>query len=194
LAKAADVSLDISVKEEACPLGITPTASTTATIALGDALAVALLVRRGFREEDFASFHPGGSLGKKLFIRVKDLMYTSDALPFISPEAPMTEAVMAISSKRLGLTIVAGQDRKVLGIITDGDVRRGLEKWGKGLFDLTARDVMTGSPKMITEDELAAKALAIMEMHSITALVVPDADGRAAGIIHLHEILRKGIV
>ncbi len=194
LSKAADVNLDISIKEEACPLGIVPTASTAATMAMGDALAVALLTKRGFNEEDFAFFHPGGSLGKKLFIKVGDLMHTGDALPVISPDTSMTGTVMEISSKRLGVAIVVDADKKILGIITDGDVRRGIEKWGKGFFDMSSREVMTRSPKTISEEELAAKALSIMEKLSITSLAVPDENGRAVGIIHLHDILRKGIV
>ena len=152
LAKAADVNLDISVKEEACPLGIVPTASTTATLAMGDAIAVALLTKNGLKEEDFAFFHPGGSLGKKLFLTVKDLMHTGDALPVISPQTPLSRAVVIISSKRLGVTIVANAKRKILGILTDGDVRRGIEKWGKDFFDMKAGEVMTKTPKMISED------------------------------------------
>ncbi len=194
LSKSASVTLDVSVREEACPLGIVPTASTTAALAMGDALAVALLIKRGYKEEDFAFFHPGGSLGKKLFIKVKDLMHTGEALPVVGPDISMIKAVMEISSKRLGLTIVAGDDQNILGIITDGDVRRGIEKWDKTLFDMKAKDVMSRNPKTIPEDELAAKALSIMEDHSITALVVPDNKGRAKGIIHLHDILKKGIV
>src|SRR3990172_6288799 len=179
LSKAADVNLDISIKEEACPLGIVPTASTAATMAMGDALAVALLTKRGFNEEDFAFFHPGGSLGKKLFIKVGDLMHTGDALPVISPDTSMTGAVMEISSKRLGVAIVVDADRKILGIITDGDVRRGIEKWGKGFFDMSSEAVMTRSPKTISQEELAAKALSIMEKLSITSLAVPDENGCA---------------
>ncbi|GER93237.1 KpsF/GutQ family sugar-phosphate isomerase [hot springs metagenome] len=194
ISKAADVTLDVSVKEEACPMGIVPTASTTATMAMGDALAVALLIMRGFKEEDFAFFHPGGSLGKKLFIKVKDLMHTGDALPLISPDISMIEATVEISSKRLGVTIVADNNRKILGVITDGDLRRGIEKWGKAFFDMKARDVMTKNPKTITEDELAVKALSIMQKHSITSLLVPDDNDRAIGVIHLHDILRQGIV
>lgn len=194
LSKAADVTLDISVKEEACPLGIVPTASTTAAIAMGDAVAVALLIKRGFNEEDFAFFHPGGSLGKKLFIKVKDLMHAGDALPAVSPDVSMTAAVMEISSKRLGVTMVTDTDNMILGIVTDGDLRRGIEKWGKAFFDMKAGEVMTKDPQAISEDELAAKALSIMESRSITSLVVPDAEGRAKGIIHLHDILKKGIV
>ena len=194
LAKASDVSLDISVEEEACPLGITPTASTTAALAMGDAIAVALLVRRGFRQEDFASFHPSGSLGKKLFIRVKDLMHKGDALPLIGPSTPLMDAVMEISSKRLGIAIVEDADGKLLGVVADGDVRRGIQKWGKAFFDMKAEEVMTRSPKSIFAEELAAKALSVMQAYSITSLVVPDHEGRAAGIIHLHDILKEGIV
>lgn len=194
LSKTADVNLDISVKEEACNLGIVPTASTTATMAMGDAIAVALLIKRGFKEEDFALFHPGGSLGKKLFIKVIDLMHTGDTLPIVTANTDMTAAVMEISSKRLGVAIVADADKKVLGIITDGDLRRGIEKLGKALFDMKAGEVMTRNPKTIGEDELAAKALSVMENYSITSLIVPDEEGRAKGIIHLHDILKKGIV
>lgn len=194
LSKAADITLDVSVKEEACSLGIVPTASTTATLAMGDAIAVALLMKRGYKEEDFAFFHPGGSLGKKLFIKVKDLMHTGDALPLVSPDKSMTKAVMEISSKRLGVAIVVDSDKKILGVITDGDLRRGIEKWGKAVFDMKAGEVMTKNPKTISEDELAAKALSIMESKSITSLAVPDSNGKAKGIIHLHDILRKGIV
>jgi arabinose-5-phosphate isomerase len=190
----SDVNLDVSMKEEACTLGIVPTASTTATMAMGDALAVALLIKRGFCEEDFAVFHPGGTLGKKFFIKVKDVMHTGDALPVVSPDVSMMKAVVEISSKRLGITIVADSDNRVVGIITDGDLRRGIEKWDKAFFDMTAGEVMMEKPKTIGEDELAAKALSIMEKHSITSLLVPDGDGRPKGIIHLHDILKKGIV
>jgi len=194
LSKVADVNLDISIKEEACPLGIIPTASTTATMAMGDAVAVALLMKRGYKEEDFAFFHPGGSLGKKLFIKVRDLMHTGDALPVVSLDTPMVKAVMEISSKRLGLTVVAGHDGKVLGVVTDGDLRRGIEKWGKAFFDMKAGEVMNRNPKTVSEDELAAKALSVMEGYSITSLVVPDGEGKAKGVIHLHDILKRGIM
>lgn len=194
LSKVADVTLDVSVKEEACPIGIVPTASTTATMAMGDALAVALLLKRGFKEGDFAFFHPRGSIGKKLFIKVKDLMHIGDDLPAVSLDTLMSKTVIEMSSKRLGLTIVLGNDGSVAGIITDGDVRRGLEKWGGRLFELTAEEVMTRNPKIVSEEELAAKAVSIMESYSITALVVPDNDGKPIGIIHLHDILKQGIV
>lgn len=194
LSKAADVTLDISVKEEACTMGVVPTASTTAAMAMGDAIAVALLTKRGFKEEDFAFYHPGGSLGKKLFTKVKDLMHTGADLPYVLYDAPLINAVVTISSKRLGVAIVNDADARFLGIITDGDVRRGIEKWGKAFFDMKAGDVMTKNPKTISEEELAAKALSIMEKYSITSIIVPDEKGKAKGIIHLHDILKKGIV
>jgi arabinose-5-phosphate isomerase len=193
LSRVADVTLDVSVKEEACPIGVVPTASTTAAIAMGDALAVALLLKRGFKEEDFAFFHPRGSLGKKLFIKVKDLMHIGASLPVVPLETHMSKALIEMSSKRLGLTVVLDNKGRIAGIVTDGDVRRGLEKWGGRLFELTAGEVMTRNPKTISEEELAAKALSIMENLSITALVVPDNEGRPVGIIHLHDILRQGI-
>lgn len=194
LAKASDVHLYVGVQEEACPLGIVPTASTTATLAMGDAIAVALLSRNGFREEDFAQFHPGGSLGKKLFVTVGDLIHSGDSLPLITPDATMMQAVVEISSKRLGTAVVIDTEKKILGIVTDGDIRRGIEKWGKPFFDMTAGEVMSRNPKTINPEELAAKALAIMEERQITTLVVPDAQGQVLGIIHLHDILKKGIV
>jgi arabinose-5-phosphate isomerase len=194
LAKASDVSLDISVKEEACPMGIVPTASTTATMAMGDAIAVALLVKRGLNENDFAFFHPGGSIGKKLFIKVKDLMHTGEHLPMVSLNTPMSKAVIEMSSKRLGHAIVIDKNGQISGILTDGDVRRGLEKWAGRLFELTAGEVMTKNPKTITSEELAAKALSILEKNSITALIVPDEKDRPVGIIHLHDILKQGII
>lgn len=194
LSKFADIVLDVSVKEEACPIGVVPTASTTAAMAMGDALAVALLLKRGFKEEDFAVFHPRGNIGKKLFIKVKDLMHAGDSLPLVSSKIPMSQAVIEMSSKRLGHAIVINDTGKMLGIITDGDVRRGLEKWGGRLFEKEASDVMTKNPKTVAQEELAAKALAIMENYSITALVVPDTKGRPVGIIHLHDILKQGIV
>lgn len=194
LARSADIAVDVSVKEEACPLGIVPTASTTAAMAMGDAIAIALLIKRGFKEEDFAFFHPRGSLGKKLFTKVSDLMHTGVSLPLTAPDVSVTIAVMEISSKRLGLTIIGDASKKILGIVTDGDLRRGIERWGKNFFDMTVDEVMTRNPRTVSADELAAKALSIMEKYSITALVVPDENGNALGVIHLHDILRQGIV
>lgn len=194
LAKAADVALDISVAEEACSLGIVPTASTTAAMAMGDALAVALLTKRGFKKEDFAFFHPGGNLGKRLLVRVKDIMHTGADIPLVSLDTPMMRAIMEMSSKRLGVTVVADGERKIRGVITDGDLRRGIEKWDKAFFDMKAEEVMTRNPRTIDENELAARALAVMEEKTITSLAVPDSEGRVKGIIHLHDILRQGIV
>jgi arabinose-5-phosphate isomerase len=194
LSKAADVTLDVSVKEEACPLGIVPTASTTATMAMGDALAVALLIKKGLKEQDFALFHPGGSIGKKFFIKVKDLMHTGEEIPKVTIGTPMSKTVIEMSSKRLGHTIVLDDNGRITGVVTDGDLRRGIEKWGGKFFEMTAGEVMTKSPRTVSEEELAAKALSIMESYSITALVVPDKNGRVVGVIHLHDILRQGIV
>jgi arabinose-5-phosphate isomerase len=194
LARASDINIDIAVREEACPMNVVPTASTTAALAAGDALAVSLLIKKGFREDDFAAFHPKGSLGKKLLIKVADLMHTGGEIPSVLSHTPMTETVIEISSKRLGLTTVLDGQGKLQGVITDGDLRRGLQRWGKKLYDLTAREVMTPEPKTIDGDALAVKALAMMERHSITSVVVPDGDGRPVGVIHLHDILRQGIV
>lgn len=194
LSRSADMNLDISIKEEACPMGIVPTASTTATLAMGDALAVCLLVKRGFNEEDFAGFHPGGSLGKKLFIKVSDLMHSGDSIPHVMLGSPMHETVIEISAKRLGLTTVMDDKGVVKGVVTDGDLRRGILRWGNKIFDMKAEEVMTKNPKTIGEDELAVKAIAVMQAHSITSLLVSDSDGKARGIIHLHDILKKGIV
>ncbi len=193
LAKASDVMLDISVKEEACPMGIIPTASTTATMAMGDALSVALLTKRGLSEKDFALLHPGGSIGKKFFIKVEDLMHSGEGLPVVTLETPVSKALIEMSSKRLGHAVVVDEQNRLTGVITDGDVRRGLEKWEGRLFKMKVKKVMTENPKTISREELAAKALSIMESCSITALIVPDDDGRPVGIIHLHDILRQGI-
>lgn len=193
LARSSDVHLDVSVKEEACSLGIVPTSSTTAALAMGDALAVSLLTKKGFKTEDFASFHPGGSLGKKLLITVDDVMHEGSDIPIVSPDTPMMRAIMEISSKRLGLTLVLDSSNSLHGIITDGDVRRGIERWGKTFFDMLSKDVMTVKPKTIRSGELAAKALSIMETYSITALVAADSNNTVVGVIHLHDILKKGI-
>lgn len=194
LAKAGDIFLDISVKEEACPLGLAPTASTTATLAMGDALAVALLLQRGFNAEDFALFHPGGALGKKLILRVADLMHDDDEIPLVTAATPMREALFVITSKRLGITGVVDGKGALLGVITDGDLRRALEK-GKDIMSLAAGDLMIGNPKRISRDDLAAKALQRMEEFSITSLFVfdDDASDRPVGVIHLHDLLKAGI-
>lgn len=193
LTKQSDAVLDVSVREEACPFGFIPTASTTATLAMGDALAVALMIRKGFNKEDFAFFHPGGSLGRRILTKVKDLMHTGDEIPICNKDTLMIDAVLEISSKRLGAVVVLDQNKRILGIVTDGDVRRGVQKFGKKLFEMKASEIMTLSPKTIQEDDLAATALSKMQKYSITSLIVPDKDGTIKGIIHIHDILKKGI-
>lgn len=195
LAKGGDVHLDIRVKEEACPLGLAPTASTTATLALGDALAVALMEKRDFKKEDFAILHPGGVLGKRLLLKVEDLMHIGKAFPTVSEKTLMKDAVFEITSKRLGVTGVCNAEGHLVGVITDGDLRRGLEKFSD-LFNREASEVMTKNPKWIERDALAAKAVQRMEEYSITSLFVFNKGGDKApvGIIHLHDLLKAGVV
>jgi len=194
LSRSGDVFLDVSVKEEACPLGLAPTASTTAALAMGDALAVALLLKRGFKAEDFALFHPGGSLGKKLILRVEELMHTGDAVPLVTSHTLMREALFTITSKGLGVTGVMDGEGSLIGVITDGDLRRALGK-GMDILNCSAGDLMTTGPKRINRRELAARALQQMEQFSITSLFVfdDDGDGRPVGIVHLHDLLKAGI-
>lgn len=185
LAQAADIALDCSIDQEACSLGLAPTASTTAMLALGDALAVALSEKRGFKEEDFAHLHPGGKLGKKL-ARVSQLMHSGDAVPRVSQTTKMADVIYEMSRKGLGITTVV-ENNKLLGVISDGDLRRLLEK-RKDVLSLTAGDCLTASPKTIQPDEFAMTALNIMEQRKITSLVVTSADGTVEGIIHLHDL------
>ena len=194
LARRSDVFLDVSVEEEACPLGLAPTASTTATLAMGDALAVALLVKRGFRAEDFAIFHPGGSLGKKLLLQVEDIMHGGEAIPLVSEDVLMKDALFVITAKGLGVTGVTGEGGALRGVITDGDLRRALEK-GYDILGKRAAEIMKLNPKRIMRHELAAAALQIMERSSITSLFVFENEqaGVPCGIIHLHDILKAGI-
>jgi arabinose-5-phosphate isomerase len=191
LAKYADVLLDVSVKEEACPLGLAPTASTTALLALGDALAVALLEHKGFTENDFAAVHPGGALGKRLLTRVRDLMHVD--MPLTPETAPMRDALWLITAKHLGACGVVGPGGALVGIITDGDVRRALERDGQ-VLDLNVTKVMTPHPKSIGPDALAVEALNRMQQHSITCLFVCQDANIPVGIIHLHDLLRAGVV
>lgn len=193
LARVSDVSLDVGVKEEACRLGVVPTASTMAALAMGDALAVALLKKRGVNEDDFAFLHPGGSIGKRLLVKVGDLMHTGDAVPRVGEGARMADVVVEMSSKRLGMTVVEDNGGALAGVITDGDLRRGIERFGQGFFEMKAREAMSKNPKSVPAESLAQKALSIMEERSITALVVLGDGGVTDGIIHLHDILRKGI-
>src|SRR5579862_1026314 len=192
LAGAADVALDCSVDKEACSLGLAPTASTTAMLALGDALAVALSEKRGFKEEDFANLHPGGKLGKKL-ARVESLMHTGDALPCVTAGTKMPDVIYEMSGKKLGVTAVI-EGKKLVGVISDGDLRRLLEKRGKDALDLTAGEAMTRNPKTITAGEFAATALALMEEKKITSLMVVDGTGKLEGIVHLHDLWTTELV
>lgn len=194
LAKRGDIFLDVAVKEEACPLGLAPTASTTATLALGDALAVALMYRRGFKEEDFALFHPAGSLGKSLLMKVSDIMHSGDRVPVVSETSSMKETILEMTSKGFGVTAVLSKTNDFVGVVTDGDLRRALERDGD-IIDETASDIMTREPKTISADALAAKALGFMDDEKISVLFVqPDESGRPAGIIHLHDLLKSGII
>lgn len=186
LAAAADIALDCSISKEACSLGLAPTASTTCMLALGDALAVALSEKRGFKEEDFANLHPGGKLGKRL-ARVESLMHSGDALPRVMATTKMPDVIYEMSRKKLGVTTVMDGDT-LLGVISDGDLRRLLESRGKDALDLNAQDCMNRAPKTIDPQEFAATALARMEEMKITSLVVVDGDRRVCGIVHLHNL------
>jgi arabinose-5-phosphate isomerase len=186
LAKASDVALDCSVEREACGLNLAPTASTTTMLALGDALAIAVSVRKGFRADDFAELHPGGKLGKRL-AKVSELMHSGDDIPVVSPETPMTDVIYEMSSKKLGITTVQCE-RRLCGVISDGDLRRLLEREGGSALTKTAGEAMNARPRTIGADELAAKALAVLEERKITSLVVVDADAKVEGIVHLHDL------
>jgi arabinose-5-phosphate isomerase len=192
LTKASDVALDVSVPEEACGMGLAPTASTTAMLALGDALAVAVSMRKGFKAEDFADLHPGGKLGKRL-ARVKELMHAGDALPQVEPGTAMKDVIYEMSRKGLGMTTVV-EDRRLKGIISDGDLRRMLERdSGEGLKK-TAREIMNAHPRTIGGEELAARALHEMEERKITSLIVVDGDGRVEGVVHLHDLWETELI
>jgi arabinose-5-phosphate isomerase len=186
LAWAADIALSCAVAQEACTLGLAPTASTTAMLALGDALAMALAEKKGFQEEDFASLHPGGKLGKRL-ARVQSLMHTGDAVPRVGPQTKMPDVIYEMSRKKLGVTTVV-EGEKLVGVISDGDLRRLLEHRGKDALDLAAGECMTREPKTISAHEFAATALAIMEEKKITSLVVVDGNRKLEGILHLHDL------
>ena len=192
LAQAATVHLSIAVEKEACPLGLTPTASSTATLALGDALAMCLLEQRQFREDDFAVFHPGGSLGRKLTIRAQDVMVKGDPLPLVQENMPMREAMHVLSRKNLGIVVAVNQDEKISGVFTTGDLMRLLED-GQPFLDKPLLEFTHPDPKTIAPEELAAKALHIMETHSITCLVVADPENRPIGILQIYYILRAGV-
>lgn len=197
LARAGDVVLNVGVKEEACPLGLAPTASTTVALAVGDALAVVLLEQKGFKEEDFAMRHPGGILGRRLLLRVEDLMHRDGDLPIVDHDTTIKDALFEITDKRLGVTGVVDAQGDLIGIITDGDLRRGLQTHGNGLFNKSAKEVMTPKPRTIAKDALASEALARMEKNvprPITSLFVLEYDSqKPVGLIHLHDIFKAGI-
>lgn len=193
LARQAEVVVDVGVSEEACPMNLAPTSSTTAALAMGDALAMALLDLRGLRAEDYAALHPAGSLGWRSLFRVGDLMHTGEAVPRVCEDSTMKDAMEEMSAKRMGMTLVVDGDGRLCGIITDGDLRRQQLVHGS-LLERQAGECMTRAPKCITADDLAAKALSVMETHAITCLVIPDQSGRPSGIIRLQDILRARIV
>lgn len=193
LARHADAALDVGVREEACPMGLAPTASTTAALAMGDALAVVLFEEKGFSEQDFAMLHPGGMLGRKL-LTVEELMHAGEDIPLVAVETPLKDALFTISAKRLGVTGVVNGSGALVGVITDGDVRRAMAR-GVDLFSTRASEVMSTNPKRLSSSDLAASALRKMEEHSITSLFVFDAqDGeRLVGIVHIHDLLKAGV-
>jgi len=187
LAEASDVALDVSVKEEACSLNLAPTASTTVAMAVGDALAISLLERRGFQHDDFAALHPAGRLGKKL-LRVEHLMHAGEALPRVAPETPMPATFHEMSAKKLGMTTVAAADGTLAGILTDGDLRRLMEKHGGAALSMTAGDCMVRNPQTLGPKVLASEALNLMEKKKITSVVVVDAARKVLGVVHLHDL------
>jgi len=193
LATQADVALDVSIREEACPLGLAPTASTTAALAMGDALAMAVLEKRGFTVEDFAVLHPGGRLGKKL-LTVAEVMHGGDQAPRVGPGASMKDVILEMNRKRLGLTTVVDPKGHLLGIISDGDLRRQLDRHGGALLDRTAGECMTPKPVQIARTELATRALDLMEQRRITALVVVDDAGGVEGVVHLHDLWKTEMI
>jgi arabinose-5-phosphate isomerase len=192
LASRADIIINISVKEEACPWGFVPTSSTTAALAMGDALAIAVLEKKGFKKEDFAVLHPGGMLGKRLLLKVSDLMHRGSAVPLVKETTIMQDALLEMTSKRLGVTGVINKNKVLVGVITDGDLRRALEKYSD-LLNKKAAEIMTTNPKWISEDTLAVIALEMMEKHAITTLFVYKGK-KVVGVVHLHDLLKAGIV
>ncbi len=195
LSKGSDIFLDVSVEKEACTLDLAPTASTTATLAMGDALAIALLEVRGFNEEDFAELHPGGMLGKRLLLTIDHLSHKGDAIPFTNIKSSIKDALLNISEKGLGLTGILDENDCLVGIITDGDIRRGLEKFGDEILIKTSEFLMSEKPKWISSETLAISALELMEKHSITSLFVFSDSSlkKPDGIVHIHDILKSGV-
>ncbi len=193
LARVADVHLNIAVEEEACPLNLAPTASTTATLAMGDALAVALLKSRGFTAEDFARSHPSGSLGKRLLLRVSDIMHSGDDVPAVRPDVPLRDGLIEMTQKGLGMTAVVDDDHHILGIFTDGDLRRALDD-GTDVHSATMRDVMHAGSKTTTPDLLAAEVVNTLEENKITSVLVVDEDEKLVGALNIHDLFRAGIM
>jgi len=197
LAKAANINIDVHVEKEACPLGLAPTSSTTATLVMGDALAIALLEARGFTEQDFARSHPGGSLGRRLLLLIEDIMHTGDGIPYIHEDAKLSDALLNITEKGLGMTVVIDDNQTVVGVFTDGDLRRSLDKDKNGDIDIhntAISKLMTSGCRTITAKILAAEALQLMDKHKINALPVTDEDNKLIGAINMHDLLRAGVV
>ena len=193
LAQAAVANLDVSIAEEACPLNLAPTTSTTVTLVMGDALAIALLESRGFSAEDFAFSHPGGALGRKLLLRVSDIMHADNEVPRVTPETPLHNALLEMTEKGFGMTTIINTQGELLGVFTDGDLRRIIDS-ETDLSSVNMSQVMTENPKTVNHDMLVAEALTIMEKASITAVVVEDARNHPIGVLHMHDILRAGVI
>ena len=194
LARLADVHLDTSVPAEACPLGLAPTASTTATLVMGDALAIALLEARGFTDEDFARSHPAGSLGRQLLVKISDVMHVGDKVPAVSPDASLTEALVEMTRKGLGMTAIVDDEHRLLGVFTDGDLRRAVDDDDIDLRQTPVTHLMTAKPKTISGDKLAIEAARLMEAHKIHALLVVDEDNHVVGALNIHDLLRARVV
>jgi arabinose-5-phosphate isomerase len=193
LAQLADVHLNIAVEKEACPLNLAPTASTTVTLALGDALAVALLDARGFREEDFARSHPGGALGRRLLTHVRDVMRSGDAVPMVTADVPLAAALLEITQKGMGMTAIVDASGRPTGVFTDGDLRRMLEQV-QDFTKVTIRDVMHANPRRVNPEQMAVEAVAVMEEFRINQMLVVDADGRLVGALHIHDLTRAKVI
>jgi arabinose-5-phosphate isomerase len=190
MAEVCDLVIDVGVKREACPMGMAPTASTTAALAMGDALAVALINRRHFKQDDFKRFHPGGSLGERLAIKVREVMLTNDRIPMVPLGSNVQQAIEEIDAKKIGATLIIGKDRKLAGIISDGDLRRALLRQ-KNIHEMRVEDIMSPSPKTIGDGQTAAEALGLMEMYAITHLIIVDRHNRVKGVVHLHDLLGR---
>ncbi|MGN6313413.1 MAG: KpsF/GutQ family sugar-phosphate isomerase [Rhodanobacteraceae bacterium] len=194
LARAANAHLDVGVSAEACPLGLAPTASTTAALVMGDALAIALLEAHGFTAEDFAMSHPAGSLGRRLLLKIEDLMHTGSMIPQVPESASLTEALMEMSRKGLGMTAIVDAEHRLLGVFTDGDLRRALDDDGVDMRGAPVSQLMTRTPKTISPDKLAAEAAQLMDAHKIHALIVVDADNHVVGALNIHDLMRSRVV